>query len=70
MGLQKIKNLGKVKAHTYLKCKVAVCFIHELENKKQMYKKMCWVMPGREYIDLVCRVSVSTGNKQVRILSG
>ena len=60
-----------MKAHTFFKCKVDVCFIHELENKKQMYKKMYWAMPGREHIDLLCRVSVSTLSEQVGgILSG
>lgn len=47
-----------MKAHTFLKCKVDVCFIHELENKKQMYKKMYWEMRGREYTDHVGRMSV------------
>lgn len=45
--------------HTHFKkCKVDVCFIHELENKKQMYKKMYWEMLGREYTAHVCRMSV------------
>lgn len=48
-----------MKAHTFFKCKVDICFIHELENKKQMYKKMYWNMLGREYIDHVHRLNVS-----------
>lgn len=59
-----------MKAHAFFKCKVYTCFIHELENKKQMYKKMHWNMLGREYIDHVRRLSMSArlggthGNKK------
>ena len=27
-----------------------------LINGQQMYKKMCWVMPGREYIEKLLKI--------------